>query len=262
MAKIIVLTDLHYTPIPPETGPDPDARLAACLAHARAAVPEAGLIVLTGDLTDQGDEASYQRLKARLADAHAPVQLMIGNHDNRETFAEVFGADQLNDEGHVQHVRDLGDTRLICLDTLFAPPYDYPASHCGWMCETRMAWLDRQLSAAPGRVIIFMHHPPHDTGFRAMDYLKLRNGKAFHDLIAQHGNVAHIICGHVHRTISGTHRGTPFSVFKSPMMQMPLDFHTLNFEAECDDPPAFGIVMLTDEAVLIHSEDVPLPRGA
>lgn len=261
MSGIIVLTDLHYTPAPPETGPDPDARLAACLAHARDTVPEAELIVLTGDLTDKGDRASYQRLKARLEQAHVPVQFMIGNHDNREVFAEVFGPEQLDPTGHVQHMRDMGDTRALFLDTLFAPPYDYPASHCGWLCDTRMDWLDRQLAEAPGRVVIFMHHPPHDVGFRAMDYLKLRNGKAFHDLLARHGNVAHIICGHVHRTISGTHRGTGFTVFKSPMMQMPLDFHTLNFEAECDDPPAFGIVLLTDEGILVHTEDVALPAG-
>lgn len=258
MGPILVLTDLHYTPDVPTEGPDPDARLAACLAHAAHCVPEAALLVLCGDLADKGDTASYKRLKARLADAHVPVRLMIGNHDHRENFASVFGADVLDDLGFVQGVQDTGDTRLIFLDTLFAPPYDYPATHCGWLCETRMDWLDRQLAEAPGRVVIFMHHPPHDVGFRAMDYLKLRNGAAFHDMIARHGNVAQIICGHIHRTISGTHRGTPFSVFKSPMMQMPLDFHTLNFEAECDDPPAFGIVLLTPDAVLVHSEDVPL----
>lgn len=257
MSMIVVLTDLHYTPAPPEDGPDPDARLAACLSHAARAVPEADLLVVTGDLTDTGDRASYMRLRARLKEAHLPVRLMIGNHDHRETFAEVFEQEGCDEAGFVQGIQDLGDTRLIFLDTLFAPPYDYPASHCGWMCDTRLAWLDRQLAAAPGRVVIFMHHPPHDVGLRAMDYLKLRNGRAFHDLIARHGTLAHLVCGHVHRVISGSHRGVPFSVFKSPMMQMPLDFHTLDFEAECDDPPALGIIRLTPEAVLIHSEDVP-----
>lgn len=258
MDRILVLTDLHMTPEPPAGRPDPDARLAACLAHAAKAVPDASRIVLTGDLTDKGDIASYERLKVRLRDAHVPVQMLIGNHDNRAAFQSVFGQTFCDANGFVQSAFDLGDTRCLCLDTLFAPPYKYPESHCGLLCPARLSWLDAQLAKAPGRVVIFMHHPPHDTGFRSMDAIQLRNGSAFHDMIAQHGNVALIVAGHVHRTISGSHRGTPFAVFKSPMMQMPLDFDGLNFHAECDEPPAIGILSLTPATVLVHSEDVPV----
>lgn len=257
MTRLIVLTDLHYTASVPETGPDPDARLAAALDHALTAVPKAALIVITGDLTEKGDAASYARLRARLSGLPVTVQLMIGNHDHRENFLAAFPETPCDPDGFVQSFRDLGDTRLVFLDTLFAPPYEYPASHCGWLCAARMAWFDGVLAEAPGRVVVFLHHPPHETGFRAMDYLRLRNGAAFHDLIQRHGNVALTVSGHVHRNISGAHRGTPFAVFKSPMRQMPLDFETLDFHAECDDPPGFGIITLTQDAVQVQTEDVP-----
>ena len=42
--------------------------------------------------------------------------------------------------------------RVVLLDTLFAPPYDYPNSHAGLLCDKRMQWLDRQQETAGGHV--------------------------------------------------------------------------------------------------------------
>lgn len=257
--KIAVFTDLHYVEGLSKSGLDPDARLAPGLTHVERFVPDLDLIVLTGDLADKGDVASYQRLKARLQSLKTPYVPLLGNHDHRANFLEVFPEAQCDTNGFVQSVIDTPEARLIFLDTLFAPPYDFPESHKGYLCEKRLAWLEAQLSDANGkRSIIFMHHPPHNTGFSGMDTIKLKNSDAFYDVALKAGNVAHIVCGHIHRTISGNYRGISYSVFKSPMRQMPMIFDLDDFHVDVDEPPAYGVLYIVKNGLQVHTEDYGL----
>ena len=103
-----------------------------------------------------------------------------------------------------------------------------------------------------------MHHPPHDTGFHGMDTIKLKNGDAFYDAVRKADNVAHIVCGHVHRTIFGNHHGISYSVFKSPMMQMPMIFDLEDFHVDVDEPPACGLIHILPDGIQVHTEDYGL----
>ncbi len=256
--RFLVVTDLHMTAQPRDGCPDPESRLRAGLAHAMAGVPNAELILLCGDLTHWGDEASYRKLKPFLDALPIPVVLMLGNHDDRTAFRTVFSDVPVDPDGFVQQVVSLGDHRLITLDTLIVRGEGEPLVHAGELCARRMEWLDNALTeASDAPCIVAMHHPPHATGFEAMDALMLREGEAFHDLIERHGNVRYLLSGHVHRTISGVHRGTPWAVFKSTVGQMPLMFEGTDSKVENLDPPAFGIVFLHDDGVLVHTEDFP-----
>lgn len=252
--KIVTFTDLHFGQ--EKAGTQPQDRLRKALAHVAEHNPNAALIVVTGDLTHQGHAKDYEALRDVLEGAPAPVQLLIGNHDHRETFLSVFPDTPVTSSGHVQAIRDVETHRLIFLDTLQAPPYSYPFSHIGVLCDARLAWLDAQLDTDKPK-IIFMHHPPHDTGFVGMDAIKLGNGPAFYDLIHGRG-VQHLICGHVHRTISGSHRGLAFSIFKSLVGQTPMLFDVMDFHMECDEPAAYGVLELGPLGIIAHSEDFEL----
>lgn len=259
MKKIIVFTDTHMQ-LQVETGKlDPDVQLAKGLAHVNQNHADADLVVFCGDLTDKGDIASYQKLKARLKDLELPYQLLLGNHDNRENFLAVF-PDAIRDEhGFVQRVIETENVNLIMLDTLYGPPYEYPMSHMGNLCEKRFSWLEARLAEAGSRpCIIFMHHPPNDTGFAGMDAIKLMEGERFHDVISKSGNVVQLVCGHVHRTISGCHRGTAFCVFKSTVGQMPMLLDDNRTYLEVNEPSAYGIVMPNRKGVTVHTEDFEL----
>ena len=105
-----------------------------------------------------------------------------------------------------------------------------------------------------------MHHPPHKTGFTGMDAIRLSNEDAFYELILKHGNVRHIFAGHVHRTIGGSHRGIPFSIFKSPVHQQPMPFDAPNASLSVDEPGAYGIVVVTDEGLQVHHEDYEIAK--
>lgn len=259
MTRIIVFTDIHFSVEHLEREINPVERLRSGLDHVSRHHRHASKVVITGDLTHKGDLASYRLLRETLDMYDLPIRLMIGNHDNRENFLKVFPETETDPSGFVQSVMDTATHRCLFLDTLDGPPYDYPLSHRGMLCDTRLAWLDRQLSSAGEKpCIVFMHHHPHDVGFRAMDMIKLVNGEAFYDVLERHANVAHISCGHVHRTISGHHRGIPFSVFKSTVGQMPMIFESMDFHAETNEPAAYGIIDLNPSGVTVHTEDFEL----
>ncbi len=259
MRKIIVFTDLHMAVSPRPGTPDPFESLRAGLDHVARFNADAERIILCGDLTHEGDEASYRHLQECLARSALPIHPMLGNHDDRGVFRGVFRDCPVDENGFVQRVIDVPEARLILLDTLASPAEANVPPHAGYLCPARLDWLSRQLREANGKpAILFMHHPPHPTGFASMDAIMLANGEAFHDLIEAHGNVRQLICGHIHRTISGSHRGTPFAVFKSPVGQMPLDFSSTDCHIETNEPAAYGILLLGEDGVLVHSEDYGL----
>ncbi len=257
MTKLIIFTDLHMVPEGQSIiGLDPFQRLAAGIDHVNRYHADADRVIVMGDLAHRADRPSYERLKGLLDQLIPPLAITIGNHDNRETFLDVFPDVAQDEDGFVQQVIDFADCRAIILDTLFAPPYDYPRSHAGFLCTKRLAWLDRQLETAGELpVLLFMHHPPHATGFSGMDLIRLINEVDFYDVVKRRGNVLHIFAGHVHRTISGSSRGIAFSVFKSPVHQQPMPFDAPDASLAIDEPAAYGIAVMTDTGILVHTED-------
>ncbi|HWA50208.1 MAG TPA: phosphodiesterase [Dongiaceae bacterium] len=257
MTRLIIFTDLHMLPEGGRIiGLDPFARLLRGVEHVNRHHADATRVICTGDLAHRGDADSYRRLRTVLDRLTVPYSLLIGNHDQRENFRSVFAAAPVDENGFVQQTIDVPEGRLILLDTLNAPPYVFPETYAGLLCDKRLAWLDRQLAGANGRpVYLFMHHPPHDTGFAGMDEIKLKDEDAFYALLERHGNVRHIFAGHVHRTIGGSHRGIPFSVFKSPVHQQPMTFDVKDSSLSVDEPAAYGIVFLKPAGCLVHTED-------
>lgn len=255
--KIVVLTDLHMV-VAGKTilDMDPAVRLNAAIAHINKTVPDAAHVIITGDLTHWGNESAYIRLRDTLKNLNAPLTLTLGNHDRRDAFFKIFSHSPRDDNGFAQSVLDVGNYRLIILDTLDDTGEGQPPRHHGLLCDQRRAFLAQKLDEAKGRpVVIFMHHPPHDVGFVGMDCIKLWDGEGFYDLIQKHGNVRQIICGHVHRSISGSHRGVPFAIFKSTVDQQPFDFTITNTKLSVNEPGEFGILLLGEQGVRVHAED-------
>lgn len=257
MTKLILLTDLHMVPEGHRIiGLDPYQRLEAGIDHINRHHADADRLVVTGDLAHHGDELSYRRLKTLLDRLVPPLSITIGNHDQRPVFQNVFGDAARDENGFVQSVIDLPDCRLVVLDSVALATYGSPHDHAGLLCPARLAFLERSLAEANGRpVLLFLHHPPHETGFSGMDAIRLRDEDAFYAAIERHGGVRHIFAGHVHRTISGSHRGIGFSVFKSTVHQQPMPFDTPDTSLSVDEPAAYGIALVTRDGILVHTED-------
>lgn len=247
MIKIIQITDPHLVE-PGETllGLDPLARLDACLAHVSANHADADLVVVSGDLTDDGSPAAYAALRQLLSTLALPWRLMVGNHDKRSALFAAFP--EAEGEGGFAHGSlDTGEGRLILLDTL------EPQRVGGRLCEARLAWLERELEAARSRpVYLFMHHPPFPVHLPALDRIRLMDAEALLDVLRRHGNVRHIFAGHVHRPISGTWHGIGFSTLFGTSHQSEAIFHENRF-ATSFEAPAYGVIFVDDASVVVHA---------
>ena len=257
MVKLLVMTDLHLTTDGKRIiGLDPLARLQDGLAHARRNHPDADRLILTGDLAHFGQTKAYEALSQALAEAPWPTSFLLGNHDKRGTFRKVFPHCPVDINGFVQSIVDFEGVRLITLDTLDETG---ASGHGGRLCKQRLTWLEDQLTDARGKpCLVFLHHPPFMTGFDGMDDIRLKDDTAFLNTLAS-GNVAHVIAGHIHRTITAAIGGVPITVFKSTCHQMPMLLGKEGSEHSVDEPGAYGIVLANGSDVVVHFEDFTLP---
>lgn len=246
--KVIQVSDLHLVPDGKLLfGEDPVQRFRHCIAHINTHHADAELVVITGDLTHDGDEASYHLLADCLQALSLPVQLLLGNHDEREVFRRVFADAPVDDHGFVQHHHDSGQARLVFLDS------KEPGTHEGRLCAHRLAWLNRQLQQADGRhVYLFSHHPPFELDLPSMDWIRLREEADLRALVRKHGNVRHMFSGHVHRPSGGSWYGTPFSTVPGTNHQHALDFALTGPATTSMEPPAYAVLSLREQGVVVH----------
>ena len=65
--------------------------------------PQPDLLLVTGDIANDGDDSqSYQRYREALADLAFPAYPLMGNHDSRAPFLELF-PEVPNVEGFIQY---------------------------------------------------------------------------------------------------------------------------------------------------------------
>jgi 3',5'-cyclic-AMP phosphodiesterase len=246
---IAQITDLHILPEGKLAFGHVDT--AACLARAVTALgkldPRPDLVVATGDLVDAGSAAEYGHLRRVLAPLDLPLFLLPGNHDSRSELVAAFPDHAyLPRDGFLQYSIEDWPLRLIALDTIIH------GEDGGRLCEQRLAWLSARLAEQPERpTLIMMHHPPFVTGIAHMDAMALETPERFAAIVASHGKVARVICGHVHRSIQSAFAGTIASIAPSTAHQVMLDLTPDGEARYMLEPPGFHLHLWRPETGLI-----------
>jgi len=149
--KLVIMSDLHLVPEGEVSNTlDTAARLRQAVDSVNLHHADADLCILAGDLADLGEAEAYERLREIITPLTPETHLMLGNHDHRGVFLDVFGADHADTNGHVQKVIDIKGHRLILLDST------EPGIVEGVFCPARLAWLQARLAEASDRPIIGM----------------------------------------------------------------------------------------------------------
>jgi len=137
---------------------DPRVSLSELLAGLLLSGHRPEVILVTGDLSDDGTPESYRELRDLvdpIADTLAARVIWLnGNHDDRATLRRIVLAEPA-DDGPLNQVHWLDGLRLLCLDTT-VPGHDY-----GRVAPESLDWLRTELAepAAEG-TILALHHSP------------------------------------------------------------------------------------------------------
>lgn len=238
---------------------DPAAALRRTLATLAALRPRPDLVLFTGDVTENGLPGQYAAALEILEGFKLPLAVIPGNHDRRDTFAAAFagGSARVGSGPFLHLALDDWPLRLIGLDTL-----SEPGKSVGLLCEDRLDWIAARLAEAPEQdTVIFMHHPPFATGIGFMDAIACENGDRLAELVAAHGRVLRVLCGHVHRPVAVGFGGTVATICPGIAYQVPLRFSQRAPVEMLFQEPAFQLHVFTPETGLVtHTDYLRDPR--
>jgi 3',5'-cyclic-AMP phosphodiesterase len=202
------LTDIHIS-MPdkkPLFGLEMSDRLKAVFAEIRGLRTKPAFVVISGDLTHDGNLEDYRFLKKLLDEEEQalgiPIHVALGNHDFREPFREGFLGEAPSDESYYYSFMEQG-LRVIMLNT------QVPGTHEGRLDDLQLAWLDDLLSEpAPCGTIIVHHHPVVWTPTIMMDDHLLQNPQDLAQVL-EGRDVIGLLSGHIHYHNIGTLSGIP-----------------------------------------------------
>lgn len=181
-----MLSDLHLTGETAARFRGADTH--ACLGRVLAAVADdpPDFLLLTGDLSHDGSEASYRALAARFASVGRPWYAIAGNHDDPTALVRALGTERLLDDLVVGRWRVRGLTSAV------------PGRPEGRLTERDRRRLADDLARSDQDWIVALHHHPLATGSAWIDDSLLAEADAFLDLCARSGRVRAVLYGHVH----------------------------------------------------------------
>ena len=200
MTAILQLSDTHIVPKGAlvserlETA-DALARLVARISNVRDQIGSIDALLVSGDLSDDGNAESYARFKTLIEPLGLPTYVIAGNHDAREPMRSAF-ANDLPVSGPLNWTQEIGDIHLIGLDTLVE------GQGSGTLSAESLTFLQSALSnAGDVPVLLALHHPPFACGIGFMDDIGLTNRQALRDVLTTHAGPLRIVCGHIHNMI-------------------------------------------------------------
>ena len=157
----------------------------------RGEQPCIDLLLASGDLSQDGSLESYQRFAELIAPIGAPSRWFAGNHDESLVMQLACAGSP-----HLQMVTDLGNWRLITLDS------SIPGTVFGQLDAEQLDRLEDALASAGERhVLLSFHHHPVSVGCSWLDPIGLRNPEALFAVIDRYPNLRCILWGHVHQEV-------------------------------------------------------------
>lgn len=191
---LVQLSDSHLSADPEAQyrGFNADETLKQLRPSLQQLEPDA--LVLSGDVSEDGSAASYERIAAMLDGMSDQIAWLPGNHDEHDTMARA-----LDRPGFTRGpVLDWGGWQIVLLDSAW---HDRPE---GELDDERLEPLDQLDGDRPA--LVFVHHQPIRIGSPWIDkYPLIENHRLWDRLDA--GIVRAVAFGHVHQLFEGEHHG-------------------------------------------------------
>ncbi len=236
--------------------------LAACVAHINAQPLPVDVVLVSGDITNDGTEGEARRAAGILAGLDCPCYVIPGNHDDRGALWSVFGGGACPSRQGDFHSFSVADfpVHLLFVDSTRV------GAAGGEICEARAAWLERALAESGDKpVVIVLHHPPLKCGVPESDQDGFLGAERFGEIVARHANIERVLCGHIHLHTHSRWAGTTVTTAPSTGMPLALDLTQSHPSEFLLDAPSYLLHHWTPDGdlvthpVRVASLDGPFP---
>jgi Icc protein len=147
------------------------------------------LVVVTGDLTHEGDARAYQSLLEQLEKLPAPYFWLAGNHDHLQFMLEVGTNERLRTKQII-----LPHWQILMLDSHIED--EVP----GDVSQSELSWLATALREHPDKyAAIFVHHHVVPVKCAWLDTQLIANAEQLLTLFANTPQLKFVCSGHVHQ---------------------------------------------------------------
>ena len=199
--------------------------------------PRPHLVVISGDIAHSALPKEYEHASKLLGTLQMPFAAIPGNHDRRTPMRRALPDPAYGTaEGALNAVRRVGELDILLIDSTV------PGASHGELDAATLAWLDNTLAASATRpALLFLHHPPFNTGIVYTDAIRLRNADALAALLKQHPRTLLVAAGHVHRAAQTVFAGISATICPAGEQAVTLDFEPRWPEAFKIEPPALHL---------------------
>lgn len=225
--RVIQISDCHLF-ADPETltknSVNNEEHLDAVLEYLLEKEKHADLILLTGDIADEGASSAYQRLATKLIRLPQPIYYVPGNHDNAKALHDDLQGFNIKKNRHFIK----NSWQFILLNTAI-PNYVE-----GYLPENELKLLQSYLKKNKHlfTCIVMHHHPILTDSF--MDEVPLMNRDVFLNMLNESPQVRAVLFGHVHQAF--TTRIEQCHFLAAPAISYQFQPHAKEFAIESTNP--------------------------
>ncbi len=190
--RIVQFTDTHLVSDSGEKflGVDTFLTLSLATEIAMSLTPLPKVMIVTGDIAERGDSATYSRFREIFEPLSVPVYVVPGNHDDDLVMKNIFHGSNIKSTDHVV----INDHLFIFVDShVKAKPH-------GFLSAETLANVENLLKThADKPVVISMHHPV-SSPCPALG-CQLQNESELLQALKHTHQVVTLLSGHLHKAI-------------------------------------------------------------
>ena len=212
VCRVLQFTDSHLLADPNKVflGIRPAETLDAVVELAFREHPDPDLILLTGDLAQDGAVDTYLQVKQRFSGLRARIGVIPGNHDRLERMLQAFNEPHMQVGGRLIS----GNWQVLLLDSTVRGKVG------GTFDDSDLDELERLLSDDDERLtLVCLHHQPVPIGTGWLDTIGLEHPRAFLEVLDRHPRVKGVLWGHIHQQFDGHRHGIPLMATPSTSIQ-------------------------------------------
>ncbi len=227
------LTDIHLSP----SNPNPTEDLLRSIAQINA-TDSIDFVLVTGDITEEGDRATMEKVKSCLDLLKVKYYVALGNHETKwsdsgcTAFGEIFGGERFDFEHKGFLFLGFNSGPLMRMAYGHVVPQDIR-----WMTE-RMNQYNTGDPQQNKPVILVTHYPmiegDVDNWYEVTDAVRPYNIRLF-------------IGGHYHRNRDLRYDGIPGVLMRSNLRDK-------------DGKPGYGIYEITKDSIRVYTQRIGEPK--